>query len=457
MVLLAVVFASTSALNATIYSATRASYAMGRDRLLPSSFAGISTKRKTPWVALLFTGGIVLVVSTCLNVEQVTESASIMFLFLFLLVNLCVIRVRYNMKDELDYGFLMPFFPVLPIAAIICQVVLAVSILKVGWTAWIIAASWVSVGAVIYNVYSRSRAIPTEDEIRVIEEESAPEGDEYRMMVALANPDNALSLVTNTYALCGAKNARVELLHMVPVPDQVPLSDAEQYMLDGKEAIGEVMLYLAPRFPLSSTIRYCRNVARGIVSAVRKKNVELLIMGWQGMTTSRKFRLGSTVDPVVERVPCNVVIFRNCGNQKYRRILVPVAGGPNSAFALEIAGILAAKNDGEIVVFTVAVPGVGVKFDLDQFLEENTERIALGRERVTTKAVASRKVVSAILAEIEDEAQAYDLVVMGCTREPIIRRMTGRPVPETVAGMCRKPLVMVNASGGIRSWVKRWI
>jgi hypothetical protein len=102
-------------------------------------------------------------------------------------------------------------------------------------------------------------------------------------------------------------------------------------------------------------------------------------------------------------------------------------------------------------------PGVGVKFDLDQFLEENTERIALGRERVTTKAVASRKVVSAILAEIEDEAQAYDLVVMGCTREPIIRRMTGRPVPETVAGMCRKPLVMVNASGGIRSWVKRWI
>ncbi len=35
---LAVIFASTSALNATIYSATRASYALGRDRMLPRFF-----------------------------------------------------------------------------------------------------------------------------------------------------------------------------------------------------------------------------------------------------------------------------------------------------------------------------------------------------------------------------------------------------------------------------------
>jgi hypothetical protein len=31
------------------------------------------------------------------------------------------------------------------------------------------------------------------------------------------------------------------------------------------------MLYLEPLFPLSSTIRYCRNIARGIVSALKQK------------------------------------------------------------------------------------------------------------------------------------------------------------------------------------------
>ena len=60
---LAVIFASTSALNATIYSATRASYALGRDRMLPAFFSKISKKRKTPWVALMMTGLILVLVT----------------------------------------------------------------------------------------------------------------------------------------------------------------------------------------------------------------------------------------------------------------------------------------------------------------------------------------------------------------------------------------------------------
>ena len=88
---IAVIFASLSALNATIYSATRASYALGRDRMLPKFFANISPKRKTPWVALLFTGCIVIGVAVLLPTMDVASSASIMFLFLFFLVNVSVI------------------------------------------------------------------------------------------------------------------------------------------------------------------------------------------------------------------------------------------------------------------------------------------------------------------------------------------------------------------------------
>ena len=98
---------------------------------------------------------------------------------------------------------------------------LAVFLHEIGRTAWIVAPAWILIGVVIYNVYSKSRALATDDEIRVLEENEAQEGDEYRVMVAMANPDNALSMVRNTYAVCRAKNARVELLHMVPVPEVV--------------------------------------------------------------------------------------------------------------------------------------------------------------------------------------------------------------------------------------------
>ena len=145
---LAVIFASTSALNATIFSATRASYALGRDHMLPPFFAKISQKRKTPWVALLGTGVIIIFVVVFLPTMDVASSASIMFLFLFFLVNICVIKIRRNMSNELTYGFYMPLFPLFPIIAIICQAVLAVWLVNMSWIAWIVAPVWIFSGII---------------------------------------------------------------------------------------------------------------------------------------------------------------------------------------------------------------------------------------------------------------------------------------------------------------------
>ncbi len=461
LVTLAVIFSATSALNATIYSATRASFALGRDRMLPAALARISPKRKTPYVALGLTSVIVLTVAAVLNPIHAAATASIMFLFLFFLVNLCVMKIRRNMGDELQYGYLMPLFPLFPVLAIVCQALLAGAILGESLIAWGIAGVWLPAGVCVYWLYSRKRAVATEDEIRVLSE-SGPEAEAeegYRIMVAVANPDSALSLVRNTYKLCGAKDARVELLHMVPVPDQVPLADAERYMLEGKEGILEAMLYLAPMFPLSSTIRYCRAIARGIVSAVREKRIDMLILGWHGRRKSRLFRLGSTVDPVIERVPCDVVVLKGCGgNQTFRRVLVPVAGGPNGEFALDVADILAESDDEdapvEITLLTVAgarrrTPG----FDLDGFVQSRIQARPELAGRVWGKTVWSDNVVEAIL----EQAAEYDLVVLGCTNQPVLSQVGRDTVPETVACRCEKPLVMVKAGRGLRSWVKRWI
>jgi len=452
LVTAAVIFASTSALNATVFSATRVSYALGRDRMLPARFARIARKRRTPYVALAATGVIVVLVAGLLPTRDVASCASMMFLFLFFLVNVCVIRVRLNMGDELTYGYMMPLFPLPPILAMLAQATLAVFIMRISLTAWIITPVWVVAGLGIYLLYSRSRAVTTEDEIRVLEEQRAPPGDEYRIMVAMANPANAVELVRNTYKLCAAKNARVELLNMVRVPDQVPLAAAESYKLDGQEGIVEQMLYLAPRFPISSTLRYCRNVARGIVSAVREKKVNLLIMGWHGRRRTHAFSLGSTIDPVIERAPCSIVIFKDCGgNQRFRRVLVPLAGGPNGAFALEVATILAEPDDGEVVAMTVG--GEEMAFDLAGFIKQNADSLHLPRDRVHAKTVQADNVVDAILQEAEQQ----DLVVLGATREPLLYHLIRLSVPETIALECPKPLVIVRASGGIRSWIKRWI
>jgi APA family basic amino acid/polyamine antiporter len=394
--------------------------------------------------------------ATLLDVKQVVASASIMFLLLFLLVNVCVIKIRRNMGDELEYGFLMPLFPLFPIVAIIAQITFTFFLHKVGITAQIIAITWIAAGILIYHFYSRHHAAPTSDEIYVFEEQKAVDGDESRVMVAVANVDNALSLVRTTNSICGAMDARVELIHMVPVPDQVPLADASSYMDEGKEAFAELMLYLAPLFPISSTLRYCRNVARGIVTALRERKANLLIMGWHGRRRTRHgFTLGSTVDPIIELAPCDVLILKDCGDKKFKKILVPVAGGPNGLLSLRTAGVLAEKYDGEVVALSVTPLGQPTKFDLAAFLESHEEDLSM--DRITPKVMSSASAIDAILKEAEDEACGYDLVLLGCSKQPFFRRTTQQSLPDQVAERCSKPLIMASASTGIRSIVNLWL
>jgi len=454
LVTLAVIFAATSALNATIYSATRASYALGRDRMLPQAFSLIAPKYKTPYMAIIFTAVIVITVTAFLPTLDVASSASIMFLFLFFLVNICVIKIRRDMGDELTYGFIMPFFPILPLIAILCQGILAIWLIHMSWLAWVVAPAWILAGVVIYHTYSKKHALTTQEEIVVLEEERAPEGDEYRIMVPVANPQNALSLIWYTFKLCGAKKARVNLLHMVPVPEMIPLSDADKYIVTGKEAITEAMLYLT-EFPITTTIRYCRNVARGIVMATRENKIDMLIMGWHGKKPSHRhdFVFGSTLDPVVEKAPCNVIILKDCPRQAPKRVLLPFAGGPNSTLALEIASILIDKKEGEITILNVTQPGKPTQ-DIEAFLGQSPEFRRKKYQRLfTPKYIVSKNIASAIL----QEAQEYDLVVIGTSQVGMFQQMLLGSIPEEVARKCERPLVIVKASKGVRFLIKRWI
>ncbi len=449
---LAVIFSSTSALNATLYSATRASYALGRDRMLPQFLAKIHKVRKTPVGALTLTAVIVFTVTTILPTKDVASSASIMFLFLFFLVNLCVIKIRRSMSDELTYGFLMPLFPLFPVLAIICQLALAVWLVHMSLIAWVIAPVWVIIGLGIYQAYSKSHTITTEDEILVLEEEKLAQSDRYRVMVSVANPDNAIELVRNAYRLCRAKEAQVDMIHMVPVPESVALADARRYIEPGKEALVEAMLYLSIHFPLSTTIRYCRSIARGIVSAIREKKTEMLILGWHGKPANRYFSLGSKLDPIIEQSPCDVVVMKDCGGEdEFTNVLVPVGGGPNAAFALEIAAILANPEKRKITALNI--DSGKHSFDIESFLDAQCKRLNLPRDIFEAKTVKSRSPVYAI----QKESKNHDLVVMGATNKPVLYRLAHQTLPEKIACRCPKPLVMVKRGVGVTSWLKKWI
>jgi len=99
--------------------------------------------------------------------------------------------------------------------------------------------------------------------------------------------------------------------------------------------------------------------------------------------------LGSTLDPVLERITCNIAVLKNCHQQTYQRLLVPFAGSPNNAFILEIASMLVEQKGGKIIFFHGCLPDKPVQ-DIEAFLKENVPSLGLDSSLFEPKYAVSR-------------------------------------------------------------------
>jgi basic amino acid/polyamine antiporter, APA family len=449
---LAVVVACALALNATVASAARSAYALGRDRMLPSVLSSLSRRGGTPYMALVATGCLVVPATLFVPITDLAAGASIMFLLVFTIVNLATIRARFERGHELHYGFVTPAFPLPQIIAVIAHIALALALARVSRIAWLLPQVWVLSGLVIYHLYGRQRALPLPDEGLVLEETGAtvPAGKANELMIAISSPENALSLVGGAARLCGEEDCRMQLLHMVPAPAPVSLSDAKAYMKEGKEGLIEAMLYLYSRYPVATTVRYCRNIARGIVTAVRERKVRTLILGWHGHSRDQKFHMGSTLDPVLSRAPCDVIVLKDCADRVFRNILVAVLGGPSDVLALRTAVLLAESEGGRIKA--LLPKRWGSKKKIRQKFDQLLERTDLHTVEVRTQVATVPDMPRAVIRR----APRYDLVVLG-VREPLVPSF-GAPlsVAEAIARRCRRPMVIAKAHRRLPAWTRWW-
>jgi len=455
LVFIAVIFSSTSALNATTYSATRVSFALGRDSLLPKSLSSISRKTKVPHIALLLSAVLIVGMAVSLPIEDVVSGASIMFLLLFFLVNMSAIKVRRERGDSLTYGYVMPFFPYIPLIAIVLQVGLAVWLIHKSVIAWIVAAVWIGIGFIVYMAYSRSRTTEEKEKISVLREIRELVTKEYQILLPVANPDNASRLMNYAGKIARAKGGEILVLNMVTVPDQTPLSEAAKFVDTGEDAIIAAMTNSPEGVPVHSTVRLGHNTVRGILTGIKEHKSDLVILGWSGSSRRREFSLGSTLDPVIEKAPCDIVVIKLNMDEQYskpKRILVPLTYVPHGYLALDMANMLADEPDSQITILHVLRKEADRKTahrNMEVFLK------ALGdnAEKGSIRIVGPGQVDELILAESEN----HDLIILGATRESGLQQLAFGSIPEQIAQQCKKTVVMVKAYTGIQSRLRRWL
>ncbi|WP_396613966.1 amino acid permease (plasmid) [Haloferax sp. S1W] len=459
VILVAGIFSTLSALNATTYSSTRVSFAMGRDHVLPDAFSAVHDEKRTPHIATALSGALIIFMAVALPIEAVAAATDVMFLLLFLQVNYAAIVIRREWGDQIDYGYVMPFFPYVPIIGIITKLALAVYLFNYSPLAWYGAIAWILVGVGIFFLYSRGRVRETEakEETRLITEERAAEDRGYQVLIPIANPENAEQLIRAGSAVARHKDGEVLLTSVATVPEQTPLSEGRRYASEQRELLDEAMQYAPDDVPVHQTVTIGHDIGRSINNIAYQRESDLVLVGWRGQRKRvSDYVLGSNIDTVVENAECDVAVVKTDGSPKPGRVLVPTAGGANSELA-DLFAVAYAATGADVTLFHVVTDG-----DVDtaeSFLADKQESLAESEIDVDTAVQEGKDIAKTILQYARGEG--FESVIIGAAGEGILRRVLFGEVPETVGEEFDGEVVMVRKHRPVHSaifgFLRKWI
>lgn len=134
----------------TMIMASRVTYGMAEQRLLPSLLGKVLPKRRTPWVAIVATTIVAMALTLVGDVGTLAETVVLLLLFVFISTNVAVLVLR---KDEVEHPHfrVWTFVPVLGVAS--CILLLT----QQSGQVWLYAAVLLAVGVVLYFVARATR------------------------------------------------------------------------------------------------------------------------------------------------------------------------------------------------------------------------------------------------------------------------------------------------------------
>ncbi len=446
LIMLGALLSTMSALNATTFSSTRVSFAMGRDRALPDSFSNVSSKTRTPNIALGWSGVLIIFVALTLPIEDVAASADIMFILLFLQVNLAVITIRSKYGKDLKYGYLMPFFPILPMIAIGMQFLLVLTLFEVSPIAWVYAVVWIGAGFLIYFLYARPRQERAHRTAVVQQTElMKPKVDvPYRVLVSVANPDSLSTLLPPAIHAAELNNGKVTLLHIVTVPSPTPLSSGYRY-LEASDSLREqaISMVRSESVAVEYIVRVARRVAPAIIDTAHEQRADLVVIGWQGVKDrTGKTVVGSNIDQVLRQVNCDVMMLQPGNTHGLKRVLMPVADPRQVSYSLRLIQLFSDSPDMTLDllhVFSADTPATE-RERFTRTLQREIEAAKVDDIQVNLLTDVSPDRIDALVRVARD----YDYVVLGETRDPRLRQRIFGNTSMIIAERTQAPVLLLN-------------
>ena len=442
-----------SALNATVMAASRVAFSMGRDLLLPKRMSEIHEKRRTPHIAIIITGVILLGMALTLPIEAIGSAASLIFLLTFAFVNLSAIVLRRK-YPEIPRRYKIPFYPVLPILGFVLNIFLAVYQFNFQPIAWYITLGWIAVGLLLYYAVFEKKASVIEPQVLLPGRPTIEIDKQPSIIVALYNPDNVKTLLKLTLPVARQRNLRVVAVSVVEVPRQMPIHEGLRYSHHKESLLNEARkITKDEKIGFETDIVIAHHTSDGILAAIQQHNAEMLVMGWKGYTNAKDRIFGEVADRVIRLAPCDLMVIKINEKMKLDNCLLPTAGGPNAKLASEILAAIANGTNMKVTAGYIvpenatATQKAEGELRIDETLSTQGNKFIYERKIIESKSIAGG---------IAKASKDFDLVVIGAAKEPFFRKMLFGEIPEKVARFSPASVIMVKKyEGVVKSILKR--
>ncbi len=450
-------FSTMSALNATIYSSSRVSFAMGRDHNLPRIFAKIHPKKRTPHVAVFISGIFIALMAVTLPIEDIASATDAMFLLLFVFVNLAVINLRKN-RPDLDRGFRVPLVPLIPILATVINLVLAVVLFFYRPLGVWVCVGYLFFGIVIFYLYARKKEFSAKAEPVIHAEHPLVDVDacDFHILVPVANSKTVLDLQRFATQLAKSLEADITVLNVIHVPSQTPPSEGRKYLGAARSLLSKAIAGAEDQgIPVYSLVKLTHNIPKAVIETSEERKTDLMILGWEGTQAARNRVFGTKLDEIILNTICDIALVCKAPAEDadIKKVLIPVSNIKFAVLSLKIAEAMFCENNVQLVLIH-ATP----HDDISEVREKCLSDLHKCSDEITPERfqIVIRKTYRASEA-ILNEAPNYDLIIMGAPEEGLIKRALFGDLPNRIAKELDIPIILTKKyHGHVKSWFQKF-
>jgi APA family basic amino acid/polyamine antiporter len=435
LISIGIIIGSIAAVNSIVFSASRVSFAMGRDGNLPRAFGRLHRKNQTPSTALLISGAIIIFATVALPITSVAAVADIMILLLFTLVNVAALTLRKK-RPDVKRHFITPFFPIIPLVGIGTKLFLAVTLFNYEPYAWWLAIVLIMIGLGLHY-FAKGREeierIPTPVRVPLTREELG----KYRVLIPIDEPNTAL--LDLGQVLAARHDGEILLTSVVEVPTTVPLDAVDTKLVEEKTKMLEKLKRQAEArgIPTRALVAISHEVATAVIDTAKDEEANMILIGWKGFSHTKKRILGRRLDEIVRKAPCDVMLLRGEEKLSPENILVLSGGLWHVSSATLVAADIAVANSSRVTILNAIINESHIT-KAREYAKRLTGIVEDAGVPVITKEIHPETIVGGVVSESLD----YDLLVMGSSAARSWEKFAFGPIQDRILKSSKCPVLV---------------